>query len=174
MWELGLGINCLGLGGAQAVYRLPKRSTLFAGSKLLLFFFLLCGCLGLLLFPKGIWVTGVWGQIRCHMPLAFLPNNRFSLTQRIYDGDTFLPENLECFTMSSWFQYPVLCIDRWKNGDLGRLSALLKSLAMASISPVFIHHTAPQRCHLSLVQMAAVRRLPLLLIFATCSNQPPN
>lgn len=93
IWELGLGLYYLGLGWAQAVYTTAKRSMLFAGPELLLFFSM--RMLWLLLSPKDIWVTGAWGQIRCHMPQAFPPNNRFSLTQRIYDGDT--SEELKTF-----------------------------------------------------------------------------
>ena len=61
----------------------------------------------------------------------------------IYDGDAFLQKNSKCFTMFFGFQYSVLHIDRWKKWDPGRLSAVLTSLVMVSISLVLICQAVP-------------------------------
>lgn len=77
---------------------MSKRSMLFAGSELLLFFSMRM-LFRLLPSPKTSELLVLGGQIRCHMPQTFLPNTRFSLTQRIYDGDTFFLKDSKCFTM---------------------------------------------------------------------------
>lgn len=102
-------------GPSPAACMMPKRSPSVTCKAEHVPFFL-CGCFRLLSFQKMAELLVPGGQSSVICLRHFFQIVDFSLTHRIYDGDTFLL-NSKCFIMFFGFQYPVFHINRLKNPE---------------------------------------------------------